>query len=249
MPSTGQSSNRILLARSSIRIGMKRSGVVAAFVLATSGLAFAGMTSYSLNDVYRLRFQELSFFLLLLGACASGFRWLWNGAVKELALVPHLKWRQAFCLSLLLGVVMLLVLTMISGIREVLTPGAWKRQGSSYRLNAAAQQPVRRHHLVQLRSALFAFAESSDGRFPVHDFTGEVPEKLWEAPDGAGSHYIYIPGLSRTAPGGEFARLLALEPANFGDERFVLFTSGEIRKTGAAEVERLLSGTTGMGEP
>ena len=49
---------------------------------------------------------------------------------------------------------MLLILTMISGIREVLTPGAWRRQGSSYRLNDPSQESARRRSLEQLRASL-----------------------------------------------------------------------------------------------
>ena len=50
-----------------------------------------------------------------------------------------MKFTQAFSVALLLGFIVLLVLAMISGIREVLTPEAWRRQGHSYRLNDPSQ--------------------------------------------------------------------------------------------------------------
>src|SRR5437868_4219374 len=101
--------------------------------------ADAGMTVYALNDIYRLRLQEISFFLLLLVICAFVFKLLWNHAVQGFTSVPRVKFLQSLSICLLFGVAMLLILTMISGIREVLTPGAWRKQGTSYRLNDPAQ--------------------------------------------------------------------------------------------------------------
>src|SRR4029434_2952576 len=101
--------------------------------------------------------------------------------------VPKLKYLQSLCLSLLFGLMTLLILTMISGIREVLTPGAWRHQGASYRLNEPSQEPARRRSLEPLRAALFVYAQAHEGRFPAHDFGAEITEKLWESPDQAGS--------------------------------------------------------------
>jgi hypothetical protein len=121
---------------------------------------------------------------------------------------------------------MLLVLAMISGIREVLTPEAWRRQGSSYRLNDPAQESARRRSLEQLRIALFEYAKSHDGRFPDSDFVPEISDKLWESPDRFGTHYIYSGGLTTR----DTNALLAVEPLDFGDNRFVLRVSGGIEE-------------------
>src|SRR6184192_2962294 len=94
----------------------------------------AGMPSITLRDIYRLRFQELSFFIFLLLVCSLLFKVMWNYAAKGFSWLPRLNFRRALCLASLFGLVMLLILTMISGIREVLTPGAWRKQGSTYRL-------------------------------------------------------------------------------------------------------------------
>lgn len=201
------------------------------------GSAYAGMTSYSLSDIYKLRLEELSFFLVVFLFCSVMFRFLWNFAVKEMKCVPRLGWRQSFCLSMLLGIVMLLVLTMISGIREVLTPGAWRRQGSAYKLNAEAQEPARLRSILHLRGALIEFARNNEGRFPKHDYSGEISDKLWEAPDGLGSHYIYRSGQMQVSAGAPETEILVVEPLNFGDSRFAILTSGEIQRLTAAEIQ------------
>lgn len=202
--------------------------------------AQAGMTVYGLRDIYRLRLEEISFFIFLLLVCALVLKLLWNYAFKGFDSVPRLKYLQALCAALLFGLIMLLILTMISGIREVLTPGAWRRQGTSYRLNDPSQEPTRRRSLEQLRGALLGYAMTHEGRFPQSDFIPEIPEKLWESPDQLSSRYIYFGGLSTN----ESNVVLALEPANFGERRFVLKASGEIQFLPNEEIQRRLGGGT-----
>jgi hypothetical protein len=201
--------------------------------------AHAGMTVYGLRDVYRLRFQELSFFLLLFLVCTLALKFLWNHAVKGFPSLPRLKFFQAGALALLLGLVMLVILTMISGIREVLTPGAWRHQGTSYRLNDPAQEPARQRSLEHLRSALFQYAATHDGKFPANDFTPEIADKLWESPEQNGTHYIYSGGLTTGYTNG----LLAIEPLAFGESRFVLLTDGKIERRSHADIEAWLAST------
>jgi hypothetical protein len=122
---------------------------------------------------------------------------------------------------------------MISGIREVLTPEAWRRQGSSYRLNAAAQEPARRRSLEQLRAALFDYARAHQGSFPAHDYVPAIADKLWEAPDQLGSHYLYSGGLTTNLSND----VLVVEPPNFGDQRLGLKVSGEIGFMSRVEIE------------
>jgi hypothetical protein len=188
--------------------------------------ANAGMTVYGLKDIYEMRLEQISFFLFLLLFCTVMFRFLWNHAVKGFDFLPKIKFVQALCLALLFGFLMLLILAMISGIREVLTPEAWRRQGNSCRLNDPSQESARRRSLEQLRSALFEYARSNQGRFPPHDFVPEIPDKLWESPDQLGTHYIYFGGLTTN----QVQAMLAAEPPNFGDRRFALLVSGEIQQ-------------------
>ena len=199
------------------------------------------MPSFTLREIYRLRFQELSFFVFLLFLCALLFQLMWNYAVKGFNFLPRLNYWRALCLATLFGLLMLLILTMISGIREVLTPGAWRKQGSTYRLNDPAQEPVRKRSIEQLRAALIDYAQAHDGKFPPHDFTNDIPEKIWETPDQAGSHYVYSGGLTT----GNTNSVLAYEPTNFGDKRFVLFVSGEISLLTNDELERKMPMGTG----
>jgi hypothetical protein len=194
----------------------------------------AGMTFYDLNDVVRLRLEDISFFTVLLLACALGIRFLWNYLAKDFPRMPRLGYVKALCLTGLLSLLMLLVLTMIAGARELLTPGAWRRQTSEYRLTDAASRPLRRQSLEVLRAALQSYAQSHSGRFPSHDFAPEIPEKIWQAPDSVGTRYLYVGGLTLASA----TNVLACEPVNFGDERFVLLVNGEIRMLSTAEIRR-----------
>lgn len=210
--------------------------VVLFLTMLSTSPAWAGMPVFDLRDVYRLRFEEISFFIFLLLVCSALFQFLWNHATKGFTAVPKLKFRQALSLATLFGLVMLLVLTMISGIREVLTPGAWRRQGTTYRLNDPSQEPARRRSIEQLRTALFDYARLHQGHFPDYDFAPEIPEKLWESPDQLGTHYIYSGGLTTN----DSTVLLAVEPLNFGDSRFMLLVSGEIQNLSSDEIARRL---------
>jgi hypothetical protein len=202
-------------------------------VFASTPPARAGMTVYGLRDIYRLRLEEISFFIALLLVSAFALKLLWNYAVKGFTILPRINFRQALCLSMLFGFLMLLILTMISGIREVLTPGAWRHQGTSYRLNDSSQEPARRRSLEQLRTALFDYARAHEGWFPPHDFVPQISDKLWESPDQFGSRYIYSGGF--TTNNTHF--LLAVEPLNFGEPRFVLLASGDIQRMSNKDVE------------
>lgn len=194
---------------------------------------YAGMPSFALRDVYEVRFQEISFFVALLFLCAFLFQITWNYSAKGFSVIPRLTYWRSFSLALLLGLGMLVVLTMISGIRELLTPGAWRRQGHTYRLNDPAQEPVRKRSIEHLRIALFEYARIHDGKFPPHDFVSEIPEKIWESPDESGSHYIYRGGLTTN----DAQSVLAFEPANFGNTRFILTAAGEIKLLSNEELE------------
>jgi hypothetical protein len=66
-----------------------------------------------------------------------------------------------------------------------MTPGAWQKQGFTYRLTpepgAAAESPreVRRQHLEHLRTALWHFAATHNGRFPSEGEKALIPAELW----------------------------------------------------------------------
>ena len=212
----------------------KLSAVVAFTTLTAASTCHAGMPSFTLREIYRLRFQELSFFIFLLFACALLFQLTWNYAVKGFGAIPKLNYWRALTLSFLLGLGMLLVLTMISGIREVLTPEAWRKQGSTYRLNDPAQEPARKRSIEHLRTALFEYARAHEGRFPPHDFVAEIPEKIWESPDENGTRYIYHGGWTTN----DVSMLIAVEPLIFGETRFALSGAGTIVAITAEEITK-----------
>lgn len=196
---------------------------------------FAGMPSFNLSDVYRLRFQDISFFVFLIIVCAVAFKLLWNYIAKAFPFIPTLNFKRSLALVFMLGLAMLLVLTMISGIRELLTPEAWRHQGATYRLNDPAQEPARLRSIEHLRTALFDYARVHDGEFPLNDFTPDISDKIWESPDQNGTRYIYAGAHSTHEPDA----LLAIEPLVFGDKRFVLRGSGKIEKLTTSEINQL----------
>ena len=210
-----------------------------AALLSVAVPARAGMTVYDLNDVVRLRLEDISFFAVLLLLCALGIRFLWNYVAKDLPRVPRLTYTKALCLTGLLSLLMLLVLSMISGARELLTPGAWRRQGTEYRLTDSTSEPLRRQSLEALRSVLHFYAQSHNGKFPAHDFVPDIPENIWQTPDSVGTRYLYVGGLTLAA----MTNIVACEPLNFGDERFVLFVNGEIKKLTTKEIRQRIRGT------
>ena len=210
--------------------------VIFLILLAFARPASAGMTVYDLTDVAKLRLEDISFFLFLLLLAALGIRLLWNIFAKDFPRLPRLSFFKALCLTGLLSLFMLLILIMIAGARELLTPGAWYRQGSHYRPNDAASRDVRQQSIETLRAELMRYATAHGGHFPPHDYTAEIPAKVWDAPDSTGTRYLYIGGLSLNQSNA----VLVCEPKNFGDERMVLFCDGKIQTLKTAEIHRLM---------
>jgi hypothetical protein len=212
--------------------------LITIFILLLALPTQAGMTVYDLNDVVRLRLEDISFFAALLLLSALGVRLLWNSLAKDFSRLPRLTFLKALSLTALLGIAMLLVLVMISGAREILTPGAWHRQGSQYRPNEQGSAETRQRSMEALRVALMQYAAAHQGRFPDHDYVIEIPEKLWQSPDNLGSRYIYIGGQPMGATNG----LIAYEPSSFGDPRLALFGDGNIRSLKLDAIHKLLGG-------
>ncbi len=198
--------------------------------------ARAGMTVYQLSDVPRMRLEDISFFILLLLVATVAIRLLWNWLVKDFSPLARLSYFRAFCLTALLSLLMLLVLVMIAGARELLTPGAWYRQGSHYRPNDAGNPELRQQNLQALRASLMQYAQAHNGQFPPHDYVPEIPLRLWEAPDSTGTRYIYFAGLTLSQSNS----VVVCEPQNFGDERLVLFADGSIKPLKTENLHRLL---------
>src|SRR5262245_31631514 len=203
-----------------------------------AGVARAGMASplptdpkrlLLLNETPRMRLQAVSFFLVGLFACAFAVRGLWNYVQRDFPRLPRLTFGKALAGVVLWGLALVIVLAMIAGARELMTPGAWQKQGFTYKLAAGAvpdavPAEARRQHIEQLRPALLQFAATHAGRFPSRDEMSAIPAELWEVPDAGGLRYRYVPGLSADT---EMA-LLACEPELDAGGRLALMTNGTI---------------------
>ena len=195
--------------------------------------AVAGMPSVTLTDVARLRFEAISFFVALFLGSTWCVRGIWNGLRGDFPRLPRLSFARASGLVAIWGLLFLLVLTMISGARELMTPGAWKKQGLTFKLadDPKAEpalppdtEPTRRAALERLRGSLWRFAEAHEGRLPIGRAESGFAEQEWLVPDPAPIHYVYVPGLRIDS--GKFA--VAYEPGLFGPDRLVLLADGSI---------------------
>jgi hypothetical protein len=192
-----------------------------------------------------MRLATISFFLAGLLVCAAVVRWLWNGLGKDFPNLPRLTYLRALGAVLLWGLLFVIVLTMISGARELMTPGAWKKQGWTYQLSddsalaaQTAERAYRRQHLERLRTALWHFAATHGGRFPSDDERTLIPAELWEVPESGGLRYRYLAGRS-----ADDARSpLAVEPEVDAAGRLVLFINGEVERLRPADLAKLLEG-------
>lgn len=189
--------------------------------------ARAGMTVVTLTDLAQLRLESLSFFLVAFLLIALAVKGLWNHLAKALPGMPRLVYTRALALVFLSGLLFYVVLTMISGARELLTPGAWEKQGVGYRLRGGEEDAVpgkeaRREAMRALRDSIWAYAEANDGAAPGSPFAPGVHTELWRFP--AGGFHAVVPGV-RPGAGRD---VLAYEPASAGPRRIVLLADGSI---------------------
>jgi hypothetical protein len=213
-----------------------------ALLLSVPVLAQAGMPEPLPTEVPRVlrwrsdasgleRVQTISFFVAVLLLSTAAVQGLWNFLRRDFPGMPRLSFLKALAGVLLWGLLFIVVLAMISGARELMTPGAWKQQGWTNKLaddNGPTAQPdpsaVRRQHLEKLRTALWHFAATHNGRFPGKDEKALIPAEEWRVPGGGGLQYVYLPGQSAS----ESPALLTYEPELDPRERFVLQTNGDI---------------------
>jgi hypothetical protein len=117
-------------------LSLRRFTIIAALIaLLLAEPALAGMAGPpTLREWARLRIQNISFFAVVLLGSALLIKLIWNALRKDFPRLPRLTYPKALGLTVLWGLLFILVLAMISGARELLTPGAWQKQGATYRL-------------------------------------------------------------------------------------------------------------------
>jgi hypothetical protein len=208
--------------------------------------ASAGMPTVSLSDLGLLRLSTVSFFLLLVLLSAIGIRFLWNSVRRDFPKLPPLSFRGALTGVLLWGLVFVVVLTMISGARELMTPGAWVKSGLTYRsadqpqqtdaerisVEVARQlkeQTGRMTRLQLLGTALREFADQHNGAWPTAEEFRLLPLELTTLPGDLQADYLYRPvegDDSQPAAVSEDVAVV-LEPDVFGGgQQFALYRSG-----------------------
>lgn len=243
-----------------------RGGLFAVFVvlLAVTSEARAGMPSVTvadvsremskasrtgLTDLARQRIEVISFFLVGLLICTGIIQRVWNSLRKDLPVLPRLSYARALGIIVLWGLLFVLVLTMISGARELMTPGAWEKKGVTYRLTP--QTPIeseiaaRYESLRKLGEKLVGHAKVHHGEFPKSAIIPEIDESFWQVPTSAGGRYLYVGGRLVDEETPYMPGPLAYEPGSVGPDRLVLMTDGTIRWMPATEIKRALS----SGEP
>jgi hypothetical protein len=200
---------------------------------------FAGMPSLQLTDIAKLRLENISFFLAGFFLTALFIMLLWNWLAKDWTFLPRLSYLKALGVVALWGVLFVLVLTMISGARELMTPGAWEKKGATYQLvddSKAIKMQERRTRLEKLRDALDKYAMEHDGQYPLERSNPAIPAELWNVPDPSGMQYLYIP-----AERGKGPIPLAFEPELFGSERLVLCANGAIVTMTSDDIARVFA--------
>ena len=211
---------------------------IAALLLPAS--AQAGMAMPTFTDIARARIEVLSFFLVSYLVLAVVYRLLWNSLARDFPRLPRLSYRGALGMLAVCGLFIYVVLTMISGARELLTPGAWARSGVLYKIREPDRDPkpwidaARRASLERLRGELWRFAEQHGGRFPTSSEWQEMPAAVRASIDPNGLSLVYFPGAKPDA-GKE---VIACEPESFGEKRFVLLSDGVVAEMSTGQVRK-----------
>jgi hypothetical protein len=218
--------------------------IAAGLWLISTANAFAGMTVIGLSDIAQARIDALSFFIVTYLLISWVVKLLWNHLGKTFTALPELDYRRALGLVFVTGLMFYVVLTMISGARELLTPGAWEKQGVGYRVResgvAALGKEERRSRLRELQIAIWAYAKIHDGKAPPGPFADGIASPLWEFPGGG--LYCLMPGVK---PGGG-RDILVYEPSAAGPRRFALLADGSIEDFAEGELKRRIDSRIGQ---
>lgn len=220
-------------------------------LFAIPAIAFAGMPRVTLTDIGAMRLQTLSFFAALFLVSSWIVQKFWNALANDFTRLPRLGYWRATSLVSIWALLFVLVLTMISGARELLTPGAWEKVGATYKLSdpptvetdevpyhrSSPSADQRRESLERLRFGLQVYSWSHKGQLPPHNSGKDIAPDLWVLPTTDGVKYEYVTGLIFEV--GD--KPLAFEPPIFDGNPWVLFSSGKIKTVPIDELTKLLT--------
>jgi hypothetical protein len=112
-------------------------GFAAVLFLIAPGTVWAGMATplplppprmvQRLNESIEFRLQAISFFLLVLLGCTLVVWRLGNYLQRDFTRLPRLSFLKALAVVVLWGLLFVIVLAMIGGARELMTPGGVQR--------------------------------------------------------------------------------------------------------------------------
>jgi hypothetical protein len=208
----------------------------------------AGMPSVDWTAIAELRLQTLSFFLIGLLLSAGMVQWLWNALQKDFPRLPRFTYPKALGVVVLWGLLFVFVLTMISGARELLTPGAWEKTGWTYSLREPAEAESkpedarwmswtkRNEQLQKLRGELLQFAARNQGRFPTAEEYGALPSELRHLPQSQAA-YRYLPPADKPA----ITDVLVHEPPTETPWGLALLVDGTVRSFAVDELPTLVA--------
>jgi len=217
---------------------------VVAVLVVLPATAHAGMPSVGLTEVASMRLEAISLFLVGFLLSSAAIRWLWNWLAIDFVWLPRLSYAKACGLVGLWGLLFVIVLTMISGARELMTPGAWKKNGATYQLASTAVEAGPRvatfserfDRLRDLSHRLRKFAAVHDGNFPATEDESMLLPEHWLVPHQGGLRYVYVAGrktTDRDAP-------LVYEPSADGGKVLVATAAGDILELPFDDVLRRL---------
>ena len=83
-----------------------------------------------------------------------------------------------------------------------------------------------------LKTAIWEYAASHDGKVPDNMFAGQITPSLWTTLDG--DYYCYLP----QEPLGGGRHVLIYEPSSSGARRFLVLTDGTIEDRAEGELKR-----------
>ena len=194
-----------------------------------SSKAQAGMPGAYLliTELGKRRLEEISFFFVAFLLLTAIVRWLWNGLARDFASLPRLSYRGAICFTILWGLALTVVLSLVSGARELMTPAAWEPNGITYRLaqpNPAENDSMpskRRERIVRVKESLWKYAAEHEGRFPTA--ITELPSDDHIADHKSGLSYVLVSALTLSSP-----RAILLEEPDIYSDRMALLTDGSV---------------------